>query len=229
MPDRSEILKEEYIALRREIENASSDLSSLERNTVIAAAAIYTWLLSADNRNIIPRETWYIPSVLSMFAFTRCISLKEQLHRLGDYVRLIEREFYLDRNNYARGWEGFFEARSTAFTVGGVRFGSTTCLRFVFWFALILVTALLGYFIPEFLAHEPPPGTKCECFIRSTRARLRAPGSISLPNRGAGLSASPADCARGASPLPARSRGSGRSPCCCIRRKSAPEPAACGG
>ena len=42
-----EFMKEEYLALRKEIEASVSELATLERQCVLATAAIYTWLVTA--------------------------------------------------------------------------------------------------------------------------------------------------------------------------------------
>lgn len=42
-----EFMKEEYLTLRREIEASVSELATLERQCVLATAAIYTWLVTA--------------------------------------------------------------------------------------------------------------------------------------------------------------------------------------
>ena len=42
-----EFLKEEYLTLRKEIEDSVSELASLERQCVLATAGVYTWLATS--------------------------------------------------------------------------------------------------------------------------------------------------------------------------------------
>jgi|SRR5271157_5918497 len=83
--------KEEYLSLRKEVENALADLSSLERNCVLAMSAVYAWLISKDSLVGLDRQLgWGIPILLSVFGALRCYSINRHLGTIGTYIIKIE-------------------------------------------------------------------------------------------------------------------------------------------
>jgi hypothetical protein len=120
--------KEEFLSLRKEVENALADLSSLERNCVLAMSAVYAWLISqASLGGLDKRIGWGIPVLLSVFSALRGYSLNRHLGVIGSYIRNIEK---LNKPGGADaiGWETFFQETGR---------GIQTKIRIWFWGVLI--------------------------------------------------------------------------------------------
>jgi hypothetical protein len=86
----------EYKALRKEIEIYLSESRSLERYTIIAVGAIWGWLITNHNDNLM---VWTIPVVLTVLAVGRRIGMNEHFKKLGAYIAEIESKFGVT------GWE----------------------------------------------------------------------------------------------------------------------------
>jgi hypothetical protein len=120
--------KEEYLALRKEVENALADLSSLERNCVLAMSAVYAWLISKGfSAGMDGVLGWGIPLLLSLFGALRCYSINRHLGTMGAYIAKIEAINKPGGEEWV-GWETFF--RNTG---GGIQ----TTIRMWFWGVLI--------------------------------------------------------------------------------------------
>lgn len=82
-----DFLKEEYLTLRKEVEAAVAELASLERNAILAIAAIYSWLVTA--KLVIPFSylAWSIPILISLFSALRSFNVGQHLQRLSAYIK----------------------------------------------------------------------------------------------------------------------------------------------
>jgi len=129
--------KEEYLSIRKEIETQLSELSALERNSLLAIAAVYSWLVvhsgGADGRQyVLTSMAWAIPCLIAIFGALRAYSINLHLGIMGGYLKEVEtesrREGELPEN---LGWEHYFESAGR---------GAQTKVRMAFWGALILTT-----------------------------------------------------------------------------------------
>jgi uncharacterized membrane protein len=126
--------REEYLALRKEIDAALADLAALEKNCVVAIALIYSWL--ASQMNMVGFEAqigWLVPLFVAIFGALRSYSIGHHLGVMGSYIKGIE-EIYKPGGEKAIGWEHFFE-NNGKHTQGRV--------RNLFWIALCLSTAVV--------------------------------------------------------------------------------------
>jgi hypothetical protein len=126
--------KEEYISLRKEIENSLADLSGLEKNRLVAVAAVYVWLVSQTPPTGFDKSMgWGVPILLAMFGALRSYSLSQQLDIIGAYIREIEK-LNKPGGEVAVGWETFFQKE-------GKR--TQTKIRKGFWGVLSLFTLVV--------------------------------------------------------------------------------------
>jgi hypothetical protein len=140
MSDPFSLPKEEYLSLRKEIETQLSELSALERNSLLAIAAVYSWLVvhsgGADGHQyVFTPKAWAIPVLIAIFGALRAYSINLHLGMMGRYLREVE----VDSRRRGElpeslGWEHYFESASR---------GAQTKVRMAFWGALVLVTLLV--------------------------------------------------------------------------------------
>jgi hypothetical protein len=126
--------KEEYLSLRKEVENALSDISTIERNCVLAISAVYVWLLSQSSLTAFDNKIgWAIPIFLAIFSALRCFSIGTHLDTIGSYIREIE-AINKPAGETHKGWETYFNnyGRQTQ-----------TRVRKWFWGILIALTTLV--------------------------------------------------------------------------------------
>ncbi len=141
-----EFMKEEYLALRKEIEASVSELATLERQCVLATAAIYTWLVTAGLKGgTVAQLAWSIPVIISVFGALRSLSAGQHLRRLSCYIQEIEREV-AQSNKHAKGWEHFHSQA----TLRKFR----TKVRIAAWLTLILLTIFVAFNGPA-IVNEP--------------------------------------------------------------------------
>ncbi len=123
--------KEEYLALRKEVENALSDISTIERNCLLAISAVYVWLLSQNLSIALDKKTgWAVPVFLAIFSALRCYSIGEHLGIIGSYVKGIE-TINKPGGETNIGWEMYFELKGRQ---------TQTKVRRWFWGLLIFLT-----------------------------------------------------------------------------------------
>ncbi|GAA0548653.1 hypothetical protein GCM10009098_15320 [Rheinheimera aquimaris] len=116
--------KEEYLSLRKEIENSLSDLSTLEKNSLLGIAAVYSWLASQEC--LLPFFAYVaagVPFFISIFGALRAYSVNKHLGIIGAYINRIEVVTHPGDAEYA-GWEHFFKSKG-----GGIQ----TKMRMYFW------------------------------------------------------------------------------------------------
>jgi hypothetical protein len=136
-----EMRKEEFLSLRKEIENCLAELSNLERDCVIAAATAYAWIATNAHASPIVNTAWLIPVLIPAYGASRSSSIGEQLSTLGRYIRQAEKKLFpgAEGDSSQDGWEHFFQAQ---------RDTTSTPTRKNFWYAFLLVSAvcsLIGY------------------------------------------------------------------------------------
>lgn len=141
-----EFMKEEYLTLRKEIEDSVLELATLERQCVLATAGVYTWLATSGLKGeVVTHLAWSIPVIISIFGALRSLSAGQHLRRLSCYIKEIEREV-AQENKYATGWEHFHsEATKSNFR---------TKVRFAAWLTLIALTLVVAFHGPT-LSTEP--------------------------------------------------------------------------
>jgi hypothetical protein len=124
--------REEYISLRKEIETLLADLSGVERNCLLAVAAVYVWLTSSETTlsQFDKLVAWGVPFLLVLFSALRSYSINQHLGVIGEYVRGIEK-LNKPGGETAIGWETFFQEHGR---------GIQTRIRMWFWGALLVFT-----------------------------------------------------------------------------------------
>lgn len=76
-----DIRKEEYLSLRKEVENDLKELSNLERNFVIAAATAYAWIATTATPSVpLVRAAWLLPIALPIYGAARSFAIGQHLH-----------------------------------------------------------------------------------------------------------------------------------------------------
>ena len=91
--------EKEYEALRREIELDIKETRSLERNALLANAAIFTWLATTGKEFLGHWWLPWLPVVISGLAAFRSFALLSRMMELGDYIAKLECTFG------SLGWE----------------------------------------------------------------------------------------------------------------------------
>ncbi|WNB74037.1 hypothetical protein [Methylomonas koyamae] len=100
--------KEEYLTLRKEVENALSDISTIERNCLLAISAVYVWLFSQSLPITLDKKIgWAVPVFLAIFSALRCYSIGKHLVTIGRYIEGIE-EINKPGGETNIGWETYF-------------------------------------------------------------------------------------------------------------------------
>jgi hypothetical protein len=136
-----EFMKEEYLTLRKEVEASVSELATLERQCMLATAAVYTWLMTAGLKEaVVVHLAWSIPVIISVFGALRSFSAGQHLQRLSLYIQKIEHEV-AQSNKFANGWEHFHsQATKNKFR---------TKVRSAAWLALIGLTMFVAFISPS--------------------------------------------------------------------------------
>jgi hypothetical protein len=129
-----DLRKEDYLTLRKEIETQMTELGQLERNCVLAAAAVYAWLVKDGANSAIAQFGWYIPVLFPLFGGLRSLSLGLHVFALGRYLFEIE-SAHLTEQQLPRGWEHFRK---------NDRPWIRTVITVTFWVAFLIVTAVVG-------------------------------------------------------------------------------------
>lgn len=132
-----DIQKEEYLSLRREIENYLAELASLERNCVIAVATAYTWIATTTTlQTSFARIAWFIPVLLPLFGGLRSCTIGKHLRVIGIYIRLIETKILSCSDHKQRcGWEHYFKKYGNT---------QTTRLRIFFWITFLIFSVSIS-------------------------------------------------------------------------------------
>jgi hypothetical protein len=136
--------KEEYLTLRKEIEEKLAELAFLERNCVIAIAVVYAWLTTEGRGKggtsaldgFEGFVAWGAPFLLSLFSAWRAYSINSHFGTVSDYVKTIESVTTQQDPTFV-GWETFFAS--------DYRRGLQTSIRTKFWGALCAITGIIWF------------------------------------------------------------------------------------
>lgn len=125
-----EPLLAEYGTLRKEIEDALSEISAIERYALIGAATVWTWLLTNSNamQPAASQLAWCIPVVLAIFGGLKSLGLFMHVTVVGKYI-----EKHLE-SRLNLGWQAYFKNKF------GIRF----VISCVFWVALFVVALVVA-------------------------------------------------------------------------------------
>ena len=150
--------KEEYVSLRKEIESMLSELSILEKNCVLAIAAVYSWLATQSDaqQSQLHIHTFYsfigwgVPVFIAAFGAMRAYSINKHFGVIGRYMSSIE-DITRTREPNFTGWEHFFSAGGHGTETNNSetqtnRPGTQTKIRMWFWGALIVATFCIWAF-----------------------------------------------------------------------------------
>ena len=131
-----DLRKEEYLALRKEIESQMTELAQLERNCVLAAAIVYAWLVKDGATTSIEKIGWYIPILFALFGSLRSLSVGRHVFALGQYIHQIE-SAHLTDPQMPKGWEHFLAAPEQKRKI-------RTAITVSFWVVFLVVTVTTG-------------------------------------------------------------------------------------
>ena len=106
MPNEFDFVKEEYLSLRKEIENCIAEMSSLERNCVIAAAVAFAWVATQSMNSAVALIAWLLPSVIPGLGVLRALAIRSRLSTLSEYIKTIEKA-QLPYDTPVIGWEHY--------------------------------------------------------------------------------------------------------------------------
>lgn len=135
MSDPFDIRKEEYLALRKEVENDLKELSDLERNCVIGVATAYAWIATASALHApLAVTAWMLPILLPIFGSARSYSIGKHLGLIGGYLMGVEAKLLpMQSSETQDGWENYFEKHGSKIT---------TKVRVRFWVGFLLLTII---------------------------------------------------------------------------------------
>jgi hypothetical protein len=113
--------------LKREIAESVREERQLERNSLLACGAVYTFL--ADKLHPFSHIVWYVPCAIALFGAYRTVVLMISIRPRGQYIKRVE-TMMLD-GKALTGWETYFRSH--------YRFGVGVSIWF-YWIVLISVT-----------------------------------------------------------------------------------------
>jgi len=134
MTDTNSYYLDQYKSLRSEIASLESSLTRLEIVVVGAAAAYYAWLSGRD----IHGPLWYVPVLVAILGYIRCISLYSQIGLRRRYLRELEIRLS-DNDPCLPGYEHFFSAQTKKLSEA---LSSSAATAVIFWFIFIPATVL---------------------------------------------------------------------------------------
>ncbi|MHC1789014.1 hypothetical protein [Solidesulfovibrio sp.] len=106
------LIKEELIALRREIESLTKELFNVERNCLVAVAAIYTWIFSNKGNNEITDLILLVPLFIALIGTLQSLTLWNRIKLIRGYILTMEQNLIPSPN---KGWESFFKEKNNKF------------------------------------------------------------------------------------------------------------------
>lgn len=130
------IVKEEYLTLRREIETHLAETGAIERNCIFGIAAVYSWLAAKTEE--ISSIFLFIPVLIVFFGALRSVALGIHLKNLGAYILTIEDSMGDSTKGY-KGWENFLITRKSTFKY------VNPAITGMYWGVLLIVTLLVGF------------------------------------------------------------------------------------
>lgn len=133
-----DLRKEEYSTLRKEMDTQMAELALIERNCILAVAAVYVWLVGGGAGSSLAKAGWYIPVLFAVFGGLRSLSVGLHIFTVGKYIYLVE-SAYLTDPALPRGWEHFLAAPEQR---RRIRTGITV----LFWLSFLGVTVSVAAF-----------------------------------------------------------------------------------
>ncbi len=105
------ILKAEYLSMRKEIEMVVASLPQLERNCVLVVAVAFTWAATQELLEDLARIAWLLPSTVPIYGAVRTWAIAKHLRVLASYVKTIEKAAIPDGLDIV-GRQHFLDAQS---------------------------------------------------------------------------------------------------------------------
>jgi hypothetical protein len=130
----TDLHKEEYQTLRKEVETAMSELNSLESGALITVAGIFAWLFTHKVEGVIVLG-WFIPFALVFFCILRAWTINRHLGWLGEYLKRYETALIKPPLS---GWEHFLSESPEGSTKS--RRGLRGSVTYFFWGFLLIAT-----------------------------------------------------------------------------------------
>jgi len=151
--------KEEYLALRKEVEIAMTELGHLEERLVYAVAIAFVWLgtHSIETTPAVAKGIWLLPTFLPIFGALRSLTIWFHLKNISRYIQQVEAICFPD-GPPADGWETFLERLRFHKGTKTKLWKRRISVTFAFWGTFVLVTAsvgVLGFRAEENKRREP--------------------------------------------------------------------------
>jgi len=125
--------KDEYAALRKEVESCMAELATLEKVVVGGVAAIFAWVAKDGiHAGHLAAVAWLVPTVVALYGGLKAKAIESHLAVLGGYLRKIEIA-QLPPDSKVEGWQAYFEKNSP---------GKRTQVTREAWVGLLVLTSL---------------------------------------------------------------------------------------
>jgi hypothetical protein len=85
-----------------------ADQRHLERTCVLAAAAVYAWLVTDGHKTPIAKVGWCIPVMFAILGLLRAVVVAHHLKSIGTNIKRIEAA-HLTESTMPSGWEHFID------------------------------------------------------------------------------------------------------------------------
>lgn len=144
MPNDFNFHKEEYLALRRQIEMTLQQFSQLRRYSLIGAAVAFAWIANQDfTPETVNWLAWSIPTVIPICGLILMLSKSAGLNKMGGYIAEIE-NVYLKDMSEARGWENYrAKYREILRKESKIKSLTTYTADLIFWIIFIILSLVI--------------------------------------------------------------------------------------
>lgn len=134
-----DLFGKEFEQLKLEARDAVAESRLVERNALIASAAIWAWYLSQPNTTPAIQLIKYLPATICAFGWLRAFALYTRLRRVSEYLQQKESQF----GGYTvLGWETALAKMPLVLTYTSIAFWLTISI------SNILVAVLLSKQVP---------------------------------------------------------------------------------
>lgn len=99
-------VKEEYLALRKEIDATIVQGRDLERNCVVALAIAFAWVATQTLTSDLAKVAWLVPTIIPIYGNLRDRAINQHLMTLGSYILTVESAI-LKIDEGVEGWEHY--------------------------------------------------------------------------------------------------------------------------
>ena len=106
-PDAKEFLMKEYDALRKQIDDLTRELLSIEKWCLIVSGVIWSWLASTQNKSM-PELIYWCPAIISCLFGLRVLGLHRSTLLAGKYITGLEKTLCLPKGF---GWESYLTSK----------------------------------------------------------------------------------------------------------------------